>query len=537
MSIELEIRSELEGAPEKNLAAHLAAQGFPVNTRCGERGWCRGCQVDLIEGQVKLNTGEVLCAPATVRACLAFPMEGGRVVVHLPERSRITAAAKVGDTFVVNVPYTINPRFSISNERDTVCAIDLGTTTVVALLADGKSGELLARAGAFNAQMRHGDNVLTRIVHAGREGGLQELQHSVARETLAPLIRQAFAESGRSPDRLAGISVAGNTTMLHMLAGEDPTPMGVAPFTPAFLDARDLPARSLGLAELVPGLPPETVLHLLPGLSAYVGADITAGLYATGMLFDHECSVLVDLGTNGEIVLQKDGRLLACATAAGPAFEGMGLTSGTRAQHGAIERIHLQLDPFHCEIEVIGPEHTGKPFGICGSGYLDFLAEGKRVGFLLDSGRFRDDVWNNLPESCRKLSDGCRALEVSPGVEISERDVAALLQAKAAVGAGIQTLLATAGLAAASIERLYLAGGFGLHLEVSHALAIGLLPPVDPATVLVAGNTSLAGALLSALDQETESELARLRERVEVVDLNAHPDFEDHYLDHLRLPG
>lgn len=534
-------RHTVPAGPEVTLADALAEAGFPLNTRCGQRGWCRGCQVDLRDGELQQSSATV-SAPAVVRACRVRLPSGGRAVIRLPAQARLEADAQVGDSFVIDTPYALEPRFPITEERDTLCAIDLGTTTVVVLLADGRTGRVLARAGSFNTQMRHGDNVLTRIVHAGGTGGLATLQHTVVHETLAPLLLRACADAARAPGRIAGLTVAGNTTMLHLLAGEDPTPLGVAPFTPRFLDARDLPAASIGLLAAVPALPADTTVHLLPGLSAYVGADLAAGLCATGMTFDTEPSLLVDLGTNGEIVLQKDGRFLACATAAGPAFEGAGLLSGTRAQQGAIERVRIEPGTFALTCGLIGTGASAAAVGLCGSAYVDLLAEGRRSGLLTPEGRFADEAWRALPEERRARRHGARTLVVAPGrdgqaVEVSERDLATLLQAKAAVGAGIETLLARAGIAPGQLARLYLAGGFGLHLEVSHALAIGLLPGVAAETVRVVGNTSLAGALLSALDRAAGHELGRLRRRTEVVDLNSQPDFEDRYLDHLRLPG
>ena len=519
------------------LADVLAAAGFPANTRCGQRGWCRGCQVELREGSLRLKHGGAIHAPAVVRACLSAPPETGHVVVQLPERARLAASAKVGDSFVLDTPFVIQPRFPITAERDTLCAVDLGTTTVVVLLADGMSGEILSRCGAFNAQMRHGDNVLSRIVHAGSPDGLAALQRAVVHETLAPLLRQACQEAGRPPARLAGLTLAGNTTMLHLLAGEDPTPLGVVPFTPRFLDERDLASAEVGLHAAVPGLPGDLVIHLLPGLSAYVGADIAAGLCATGMAYDRGLSLLVDLGTNGEIVLQQNGRFTACATAAGPAFEGMGLTSGTRAQRGAIERVRITRRPFQLELGVIGGPAAGAPSGLCGSAYVDFLAEGRGCGLLTSSGRYAEEAWVEIPEPHRAVREGGRTLVLAPGVEVSERDIASLLQAKAAVGAGIETLLDQAGCRPEALTRLYLAGGFGLHLQVGHALAMGLLPGVEECCVRVVGNSSLAGALLSALDREAGRELARLRKRTTVVELNHQPGFEDRYLDHLQLPG
>ena len=526
----------------RSLADVLAEAGFPVNTRCGQRGWCQGCQVELLEGEVQLKSGRRQGGPASVRACLSEPVVGGHAVIHLPERARMESGAKVGDSFALDVPYRLDPLFPITDRRDTLCAVDLGTTTVVVLLADGRTGSILSRAGAFNAQTRHGDNVISRIVHGGNEAGRNALQDAVVRETLAPLLLQACKEANRGPERIAGITVAGNTTMLHLLAGKDPTSLGVIPFTPRFLDARDLQAREIGLTYVVPGLPADTVVHLLPGLSAYVGADLTAGMFATGMAFDAEPSLLVDLGTNGEIVLQQNRCFRVCATAAGPAFEGMGLTSGTRAQRGAIERVRLADSSDAWQITRIGGPGPDRSPGLCGSGYVDYLSEGRRLGLLEPSGRYHQAFWSQLPANRRATRDNSRSVLLEnrgPGstVEVTERDIAALLQAKAAIGAGIDILLQVAGLEVGRLSRLYLAGGFGLHLDIGHAMAIGLLPRMDPSAVRVVGNTSLAGALLAALDCSAVPELGRFRGRTEVVALNTHPEFEDRYLDHLQLPG
>lgn len=514
----------------------LAAHGFPLNTRCGQRGLCRGCEVVLCEGSVMLE-GNRIQAPATLRACRT--RLDGPVTLGLPSRSRIEHKPQVGETFEIAVPCGHDPLFPTNGIRDTGFAVDIGTTTVVVLLVDLTTGETLSRAGGFNGQIRFGDNVLTRIDAARTPEAIAAMKSAIVGETLAPLMLDACQRAGRGPERIAGGSIAGNTTMLHLLIGEDPTSLGIAPFTARFLAGRRISTGELGLT--VENLQADTPIQLLPGIGAYIGADITAGIYATGMVFDTEPSLLVDIGTNGEIVLQSGGGLTACATAAGPAFEGCGLRGGTRAREGAVSDLQLCLAPFAVTAETIGNIPLGKASGICGSAYIDFLASARNCGLLTPTGRFAAVAWEAIPAGHRCTDDDERALRLAgtghPGEPcVSEVDVAVLLQAKAAIGAGIETLLQTAGIRANEIKHVYLAGGFGMHLNVPNAIAIGLLPEFCPDQVRVVGNTSLAGALLALIDRTTLDEMESIRERVDVIELNLAEGFEDRYIEHLMLP-
>jgi uncharacterized 2Fe-2S/4Fe-4S cluster protein (DUF4445 family) len=515
------------------LSKVLAAHGFPLNTRCGERGICHGCEIVIRQGSLRVGGNEVT-APATVRACRA--RLSGPVGIAIPARSRIEHKPQVGETFEIAVPYSHDPLFPASGPRDTAFAADIGTTTVVVLVIDLPSGEVLARAGGFNEQIRFGDNVLTRIDAARTPEAIAAMQQSVVDATLVPLLLQACERAGRDPSRIAGGTIAGNTTMLHLLAGEDPTSLGIAPFTARFLTERIVTAADIQLG--AGGLAPETPFHLLPSIAAYIGADITAGVYATGMVYDARPSLLVDIGTNGEIVLQHHGALTACATAAGPAFEGCGLRCGTRAREGAVSDLSITPGPFGIQLKTIGGIAAERATGICGSAYLDFLASARGCGLLGDAGRFDAAAWAALPESTRLTDDGERAVSLAgPGSpRISEVDVAVLLQAKAAIGAGIETLLETAGIRAEEISHVYLAGGFGMHLNVPNAIAIGLLPGFTPEQVRVVGNTSLAGALLALTDRTALAEMEMLREQVRVIELNLDEGFEDRYVEHLMLP-
>jgi uncharacterized 2Fe-2S/4Fe-4S cluster protein (DUF4445 family) len=520
-----------------SLADALAAQGLPLNTRCGQRGVCRGCEVTLLQGKLELN-GNTIAAPQVVQACRAKLV--GPATIQIPLRSRLEHQPQVSDTFEIAVPCAHQPLFPpVPGQRDTAFAVDVGTTTVVVLLVDLVTGAVLSRAGAFNEQIRFGDNVVTRIDAARSPKIRAAMQQAVVAETIAPLLREALAAATRSPERIAGGAIAGNTTMLHLLVGEDPSSLGVAPFAPRFIAARRTTASAIGLT--VGGLELDTPLQLLPGIAAYIGADITAGVYATGMAYDPAPSLLVDIGTNGEIVLQNGGKLTACATAAGPAFEGCGLGSGTRARAGAISDLALRLAPFQIQAETIGHLPLAQASGLCGSAYVDFLATARRSGLLGATGRFEPAAWENLPAQNRSDKNGERSLRLTDAsgagtLRVSEADVARLLQAKAAIGAGIEILLETAQIHAAQVGRLYLAGGFGMHLDIAHAIATGLLPGFREDQVRVVGNTALAGALLALVDATTLEEMENLRQLVEIIELNLVDGFEDRYIEHLMLP-
>jgi uncharacterized 2Fe-2S/4Fe-4S cluster protein (DUF4445 family) len=518
------------------LADILAAHGMPLNTRCGQRGLCRGCEVLLRDGAMMID-GKVVVAPATVQSCRARINEP--VAIQIPGRSCVGHLPQAGETFEIAVPYAHQPLFpAVAGGRDTGFAVDAGTTTVVLLLVDLVTGQVLSQAGAFNEQIRFGDNVITRIEAARKPEDLAAMQRAIVAETIQPLLLLACQRAGRPLERIAGGAVAGNTTMLHLLIGEDPAPLGILPFTPRFLKGRQVLARDLDLAAA--GLAPETPVQLLPGIAAYIGADIAAGISATGMAFARSPSLLVDIGTNGEMVLQSGGKLTACSTAAGPAFEGCGLCCGTRARAGAVGGLRLSLHPFQLEIETIGHVPLTRANGLCGSAYVDFLATGRSSGLLGATGRFETAAWESVPVQNRLMDNGGKALRLTDtcgagALRVREADVALLLQAKAAIGAGIEILLKTAGVRAVDVARVNLAGGFGMHLNVAHAIAIGLLPGFREEQVRVVGNTSLAGALLALVDRTMLDEMENLRAQVKVIELNLADGFENAYIEHLML--
>ena len=528
--------SNLPAAPHSagNLAERLARGGRPLNTRCGQRGLCGGCTVQLVTGTFHRHEGTVIAAPTEIKACQGHVPPGATAVLSVPARSLAAHRPQIVSIFKVNVPTAQDPLVPVvPGVSDHGFAIDIGTTTVVVALVDLRSGDIVAEHSAFNRQIELGDDVITRIQLAGTPEKREALRQAIVTRTLVPLTQELCAKAQITLARLAGAVIAGNTTMLHLLTGTDPTSLGVAPFRATFTSHRVLEAGALGLTDLPPAMP----VHLLPGFSAYVGADLVAGCVCTGLLNDAGPSLLVDIGTNGEILLRHGEKLLATATAAGPAFEGGRLVCGTRAVAGAIEHIAFPGDIFPPRLKII--PGASQIVGLCGSAYIDFLAQGRRLALLDPNGRLTATAWAALPVPHRHTNDDGRGIRLTPGAPaslVNEADIAHLLQAKAAIAAGILTLLQRAQLRPADVRRLYLAGGFGLHLDVPQAIACGLLPGFAPAQIEVVGNTALGGAWCALNDRAVLTDMIDASTTAEIVELNLEPGFEDAFIDQLALP-
>ncbi len=524
---------------QKSLSQLLRQHGLPLNTRCGERSICDGCLIELRDGQLEpiQHDGQAVSAngqPVTLKACDYRVGQTNQLsaVIHVPKRSTTAYKPAVLDTCRINVPFAHQPLVTYTDTRQLALCVDIGTTTVAMLLVDLRDGRILDRASAFNKQMHHGDDVLTRInLCTVDKTMIQALQHELVEHTFEPLIDELLKKTGFSRENLAGMTAAGNATMLHLLAGVDPSPMGIMPFKPTFLEHRQCDWQEVGLAwDQAWGDAP--VLHLLPGAAAYVGADLVAGFLASGQCYDAGPSLLVDVGTNGEIIFKQGDMLLGCATAAGPAFEGAGLKAGIRAGDGAVSHIQINTDPLGFDLQVIGDV---KPIGMCGSAYIDLLARGRKSGVIDDRGHFDIKRFPDLASRIKHEQGRSPTLHLGHGLYVSEAEIARLLQAKAAIAAGILTLLDKAGVRAGDIKRLYLAGGFGMHVDLQSAIDSGLLPGFTLEQIQLVGNTSLAGAYMGMMDRDLMQVMSEQATHIDVLELNTEPAFEDHYIDQLML--
>jgi uncharacterized 2Fe-2S/4Fe-4S cluster protein (DUF4445 family) len=412
-------------------------------------------------------------------------------------------------------------------------AVDIGTTTLVAAVLDLADGRELETVGALNPQTRLGHDVLARIQIGSEPPGLQDLHDLLAAE-LRRITAEALRRAGASADDLHDVVVAGNTAMLHLAAGVDPRTLGRYPYTPALRGGAALPAAELHLLAAT-----GAEAWLPPVLDGFVGADITAGVLATGLHELPGVTLFVDVGTNGEMVLAVDGRLVATSTAAGPAFEGMNIGCGMRAALGAIEKVRIGADGV--EAHTIG---AAPARGVCGSGLVDAVSEMVRTGIVDGSGRFaRPEALAPHLAAALVPWKGKLALRLAGDADapagpivLTQHDVRQVQLAKGAVRAGIEALLAHEGLAPEQVDRVLLAGSFGAHLQPASLAGIGLLPPGLGDRVTAVGNTSRTGAELLLLDHEARAELCEVARAARVVDLAHAPGFEKVFVRALAFP-
>lgn len=408
-------------------------------------------------------------------------------------------------------------------------AVDIGTSTVVVQVVDLYSGRTLGRAAGTNVQKRYGADVITRIMWAEeREDGPAQMQSLIASQ-ITDLARQACQDTGCEPTDVLAVAMAGNTTMSTFAVGAHPGPIRRMPHVPV---TRELP--TYHAADLGIGVHPLAPVFFCPSVSGFVGGDITAGVLATGMNRSPELSLLVDVGTNGEIVLGSRDWLICCSCSAGPAFEGVDIAAGCHAVPGAIDR--LERDPQQgFRWQTIG---NAPPIGLCGTGLLEALAA------LFEGGQL--DRTGHLVSGKPHVREGEDELEVvlvpaaqsATGADIvlRESEIENLIRAKGAVYAGISCLLNAVDLQADNLQRLFLAGSFGSRLRVEEAVQIGMLPDVPRERIVFAGNTSLTGACLTLLSRTARDEVAEVARKMTYLELSDLPQFMDEFVAALFLP-
>jgi len=416
-------------------------------------------------------------------------------------------------------------------------ALDIGTTTVVGALVDLNTGAVVAVQSALNGQAAFGADVIARISHVMLEpDGLAGLQARII-ETLNTLVDNLLATSGVARENVYEAVAVGNATMLHLLLKIDPEAIGVGPFIPAVEEAVTLPAAEIGLR-----LHPQARVSTLPHIGAYVGADIVAGLLATGLVRnpDDHWRLYIDVGTNGEIVLGSSWATLATAAPAGPAFEGAQIQCGMRASTGAIEGVRITED---VHLQIIGGEV--RPLGICGSGLVDAVAEMIRCGLIDATGRLArpEEVRDRLPQALvNRLVEtgGVRAFRLSQpedNITLTQPDIRALQFAKAAIASGAQVLMARLGLQAADLHEVLLAGSFGSYLNPASARTIGLVPLLPVERIVAVGNAAGEGAKIALLSFRERQAASRIPEVVEYLELSGRPEFNDVFTEALSFPS
>lgn len=530
-------------SPGTSLLDATRKHGILLESPCNGNGTCGKCKVKIVqqsetgqpaEGSPLLTEEER--QQGIVLACVT-PVDRNMTVEILSRQdSRNVQIIQHGMSLEIDLQPAILKRYDTARDTTEVwtvghllgletgdtgqenygLVVDIGTTTLVAALFDLHSGREVGSVARLNPQSHHAQDVLSRIKLASTADGLAVL-HSKFITVLNAMIAELAQETGIQSKRIYEIIFSGNTCMLHLALAVDPSSLGKYPYTPAINGGSVHQASEYGIrgAEFAQ-------IYLPPVMSAYVGADITSGILAAELKERRGLTLFVDVGTNGEMVLAADGKLLATSTAAGPAFEGMNIEHGMRAAPGAIEKFSIQ-DNGLVEIKTIGDQSA---IGICGSGLLDIVGELVKHGFIQGSGKFRESVAK--PELNERLikKDGKTVFQVADAVWLSQKDIRQVQLAKGAIRAGIEALLAQNGVLPEQVNRVYIAGSFGYHLNPASLIHIGMLPAAFADKIEFLGNTSKTGGQALLLNQPVRQTMSQLVQQVEVLELATMTNFD-----------
>ena len=536
----------------------LLAHGVFVDNPCNGTGICGKCKVrvlgactgEMTETERRLLKPEEIAGGVRL-ACMTKVYGDIQVELLQKERKHRVLTGGYMPQFVAD-----------SFEGGYGVAVDIGTTTVAMALIDLATGEEVASASDINAQKHFGLDVLTRITYEYEYGetGIRELQKAIV-DSLNGMLDAMCEKAESCRQEIREIVVAANCTMTHMLLGVDARSIGRAPYAPAFKAAQVRPASEIGLRAAE-----DTLLYCLPQVSSYIGADIVAGAYVCEMEKQIGNVLFIDIGTNGEIVLASEGKLLSCSCAAGPALEGMNISCGMRAADGAIEDIRMTADGV--EIAVIG---DCEPVGLCGSGILAAVRELIRNGYLKKTGAFMqvealgEGDWRRSVLRNEKLADdlsktdaneanatclgatGARKAgkreaviwknEDSREILVTQDDVRQVQLAKGAILSGFTVLLKKAGITMENLDKVLIAGQFGAHLPAESLVGVGILPPEVKEKIVYVGNSSKTGAYMALMSKQARREMEALAEKIDYFELAETTDYERVFAECMRFPA
>ncbi len=411
-------------------------------------------------------------------------------------------------------------------------AVDIGTTTVTVYLVDLYTGEVIETAADYNGQIKRGEDVISRIVYASKNGtGLMELQSLVA-TTINKLIDRVVHRRGAEPRDVYKMTIVGNSTMIHILLALPPEQIRLTPYITTVNHPPLVVANELNL-----NINPQAMVDCLPGVASFMGADITAGVYSSGTNDTDKVTLFLDIGTNGEMVMGTREWLVSCACSAGPAFEGAGVYYGMRATTGAIEEVWINANTYEPTIRVIG---GGKPRGLCGSGLISLIAELFITGVTDKGGSI------NLTLPSRRVRQGehgaeyviawADETELGKDIVITKPDIDNLLRAKAAIYAGYTMLAQSVGMTLGDVEQMLIGGSFGQYLNIEKAVEIGLLPDLPWDRFKFLGNTAARGSYMALLRRDAREQIADIASRMTYLELAADNAFTEQFMAALFLP-
>ena len=412
-------------------------------------------------------------------------------------------------------------------------AIDVGTTTIVALLVDLTNGKILGKASALNSQITYGETLVTRIAFSRKaENGLQKLKQAAV-QTINELVSSLTSSAGIKNEEITSVSAGGNTVMNHLLAGVDVDYLW-------FVDANDKVPRSPIIKkakELGININPEAHVYCIPNVSRFLGGDAIGDVVASGMYDTDEISLCVDMGTNGEIMFGNNAWLVSCSVASGPAFEGAGVRFGMRAMRGAIEHVKIDPESFEAEYQVIGDE---PPRGICGSGIIDAAAEMFQVGVLDFSGKIvagRTPLVREGRNGLEYVMAPAEKTAIGRDIVITQQDMDYLMDSKGAALGGIMVLMKKFKFSIYDVKNLYLAGAFGAYTDMKNAIKLGIFPELPNAKTRPIGNGSLSGAYATLLSMKKRDKANEIAQKMLYIDLLADLMFAETYSEAIYIPG
>ncbi|MGA2142162.1 MAG: ASKHA domain-containing protein [Brevinematales bacterium] len=517
----------------ENMTVLAAARkaGVLIESPCNGAGTCGKCRVVI--------------GPQTVLACET--QVKGNIKVEIPDtgRNREIKIIDHGKSFEIELDRYIVKKFHPGEKITYVFAgeeiiskedgdtgnenygivVDIGTTTVVVCLTDIAGGKEIDTGSILNPQSPYAQDVLSRIKFAASPEGLDTM-FTVLMKEINTLISSMIRANNIRRENIYEIVFSGNTTMLHLATGTDPSSLGKYPYIPVITGGNHIGSKELGLSISDFGL-----VYLPPVMSAYVGADITSGILASRLYLEKGPPALfIDIGTNGEMVLSINGSLIASSTAAGPAFEGMNISCGMRAGSGAIEVFDISEND-DISYKTIGNSEAS---GICGSGLIDIVGEFAASGIISKTGRFSDKLKAPLSGNLES-SEGKKRFKITENVSVSQKDIRQVQLAKGAIRAGIELLLRENGVSVSDVSRVLVAGSFGFHLRPKSLINIGLLPPEFDGKIEFLGNTSKSGGQAFLLNKKYREDMKRIVKGVKVLELANCKNFEEIFVKELKF--
>jgi len=545
-NIELTLLPEnrrIEIQKRQSILEALINAGILLRADCGGKGKCGKCRIQIPDehrdraslptetetrslGGKNLQTGLRLACQVSASSNIA---------IGIPAQTLLTPeVARKGPTLLPALTSSKKP--APGTPEAFGIAVDLGTTTIAVYLCDLNHHTVNASVSMRNPQVIYGDDVMSRITAVYQEEEHLSTLQKMASNAIEWGVYSLCRSSGIAPDRLIKMVVVGNSTMIHLFAGEDPTSIGIYPYEPRFKEERTFSASQIGF-----NFSDSIHITTLPLISGFLGSDIVAAVLAADHEHWKDGTMLIDVGTNGEVVLLNQGRFSATSCATGPAFEGASIRHGMQAVSGAIDavRIDTRTGRAICSVIQKNPANPSQPSGICGSGVVSAIAELYKTGMLSTDGRLLNNRFPDVflcddDELPQYLLAAAEHTQANRAVTITQADVRAIQLAKGALYTGIQLLCRETGISKPS--SMLIAGAFGSYIDKQDALTIGLFPEMDLVDLNIVGNAAGAGAILTLFDETYRQKALELAQSIHVVDLARHPDFQEVFMTSLSFP-